>query len=62
VKRAQQNRRWQRRAGDKAAARTSWRAQANVAASTIRRIENGVPPHTKTIDKIARALECAPTS
>lgn len=34
--------------------------RAGVAASTIRRIENGVPPHMETINKLARALECAP--
>ena len=34
--------------------------RAGVAGSTIRRIESGVPPHMKTITKIARALECAP--
>jgi transcriptional regulator with XRE-family HTH domain len=34
--------------------------RAGVAASTIRRIENGDPPHMETIDKIARALACAP--
>ncbi len=34
--------------------------RAGVAASTIRRIEQGVPPHMETIAKIAQALECAP--
>jgi transcriptional regulator with XRE-family HTH domain len=34
--------------------------QAGVAASTIRRIEHGDPPHMKTINKIAQALACAP--
>jgi transcriptional regulator with XRE-family HTH domain len=34
--------------------------RAGVAASTIRRIENGDPPHMETINKIARALDCAP--
>jgi predicted transcriptional regulator len=34
--------------------------QAGVAASTIRRIEHGDPPHMETITKIAHALECAP--
>ncbi|HEX3269822.1 MAG TPA: helix-turn-helix transcriptional regulator [Ktedonobacterales bacterium] len=34
--------------------------RAGVAASTIRRIESGDPPHMETLTKIARALECAP--
>ncbi|HEY7020275.1 MAG TPA: helix-turn-helix transcriptional regulator [Ktedonobacterales bacterium] len=34
--------------------------RAGVAASTIRRIEHGDPPHMETITKIARALDCAP--
>lgn len=34
--------------------------RAGVAASTIRRIEHGDPPHMETISKIARALACAP--
>jgi transcriptional regulator with XRE-family HTH domain len=34
--------------------------RAGVAASTIRRIEHGDPPHMETIAKIARALACAP--
>jgi transcriptional regulator with XRE-family HTH domain len=34
--------------------------RAGVAASTIRRIERGDPPHIETINKIARALDCAP--
>jgi transcriptional regulator with XRE-family HTH domain len=34
--------------------------RAGVAASTIRRIEHGVPPHMETIEKLAQALDCAP--
>jgi transcriptional regulator with XRE-family HTH domain len=36
--------------------------RAGVAASTIRRIENGDPQHIESIEKIARALECAPNT
>ena len=34
--------------------------RAGIAASTIRRIEHGDPPHMETITKIAQALGCAP--
>jgi transcriptional regulator with XRE-family HTH domain len=34
--------------------------RAGVAASTIHRIEHGVPPHMETITKLAQALDCKP--